>query len=77
LSSGHIGRCILHGMTAYCETDFSSEFGLPSSADPSSAERKSSTVPGRTDIENPQASGRRVAELEYDTLMLTHEGEAP
>ena len=23
------------------------------------------------------ASGRRVAELEYDTLMLTHEGEAP
>jgi hypothetical protein len=46
----------LHGITGYCETDSSSGFGLSSSADPSSAERKSSTVPGRTDIENRQLS---------------------
>jgi hypothetical protein len=58
LSSGHMARCILHGITGCCETDSSSGFGLPSVVDPSSAERKSSTVPGRTDIENPQVTAK-------------------
>jgi hypothetical protein len=54
LNGGHIARCILHGITAYCETESSSGSGLPSVVDRSSVERKSPMIPGRTDIENRQ-----------------------
>jgi len=60
LSSGHIARCILHGITAYCETDSSSGSGLPSVVDRSSAEGKSSMNPRQTVFENPQAYGAYV-----------------
>ena len=53
MSSSRIARCILYGITAHCETESSPGSGLPSAVDRPSAERKSSVIPRRTDIENP------------------------
>ena len=55
LNRGLIARCILHGITAHCETESSSRSGLPSVVDRSSAERKSSMISERTGSENRQA----------------------
>jgi len=57
LNRGHIGRCILHGITAQYETESLSGSGLPSVVDRSSAERKRSMIPRWTDIENRQRYG--------------------
>ena len=57
LSSGHIARCILHGITGQCEADSSSGSGLLSVVDRSRAAREYSMTPGRTDCENGQVCG--------------------
>jgi hypothetical protein len=54
LSSGHIARCILHGITGHCETDSSSGSGLPWVVDRLRAATEYSMIPRRTDCENPQ-----------------------
>jgi hypothetical protein len=57
LSSGHIARCILHRITAQCETDSSSGFGLLPVVDRSTGGSEYSMIPGRTDCENGQRVG--------------------
>jgi len=60
LSSDNIVRCILHGFAAQYETDSSSVSGIPSIVDRSSAGKKHSMIPGRTDFENRQRSLRNL-----------------